>query len=188
MEIISLVVMFTVAWMIIFELWGRMFGDKARMKKKNLKLFAEGNEWGYKKVDGHYVHGDEPLICPLSATEFYRWEWSEFKKVQDWKYNHPDWPLTELLNTDDGMMRLVCPPCFENRQNEIQAQNTRIWNREQAEWKALTIEEKIVQFDSGMMDTGPAQRLTLKGNYELSIDGEWKRIEGSTNELTGRSN
>ena len=86
------------------------------------------------------------------------------------------------------MMRLVCPPCFENRQDEIQAQNNAIHEREQEEWKALTIEEKIVQFDSGMVDTGLAQRLTLKGNYELSIDGEWKIIEGSTNELTGRSN
>ena len=143
-----------------------------------------------RKEDKHWIHADEPLTCPLSGTEFYRWEWSDFKDTQDWEYSHPEWPLTEHMSNEDGtMMRLVCVPCFEDRQDEIQARNNEVHEREQAEWAALSLEEKQERHDEGIQDTGPVVRLSDEGLYEKydSEKGTWVRIPGSLNELTGRS-
>ncbi len=174
----------------LYVVYDQFFGYTAWKRKRNDKDFKTGSEWGYKKVDGHYVHGDEPLVCPLSGTKFYRWEWSDFKDAQDWEYSHPPWPLSEHMSDEDGrMMRLVCIPCFENRQDEIQTRNTEVHERGVAEWEALSLSEKQAKYAEGPMDSGPAVRLSDEGLYENydSEKGTWVRIPGSRNELTGRS-
>ncbi len=193
MELLSMLVTGAVLFVAVVGIsyvWDQTMGDAAQRRRKNVQLFASGDEWGHKKVDGHYIYGDEPLICPLSSTEFYRWEWNDFRDTQDWEYSHPEWPLTEHMSNEDGtMMKLVCVSCFEDRQDEIQARNNEVHEREQAEWAALSLEEKQERHDGGMQDTGPVVRLSDEGNYEKynSEKGTWVRIPGSLNELTGRS-
>ncbi len=170
----------------VVYVWDQVIGDAAKQRRKNVELFNAGDAWGHKKVDGHYIHGDEPLICPLSGTEFYRYEWSDFKDTQ----GRPKWPLVEHMSNKNGtMMRLVCIPCFLNRQDEIQARNTEVHERGVAEWDALSLPEKQAKHDEDPMDTGPAVRLSDEGLYENydSEKGTWVRIPGSRNELTGRS-
>ncbi len=193
MELLSMLVTGAVLFVAVVGIsyvWDQTMGDAAQRRRKNVQLFASGDEWGHKKVDGHYIHGDEPLICPLSSTEFYRWEWSDFKDTQNWKYSHPDWPLTEHMSDKDGtIMRLVCVPCFENRQDEIQARNNEVHEREQTEWKALSLKEQQAKLDGGLHDSGPVTWLCDDGNYETydSGKGAWTRVPGTLNELTGRS-
>ena len=149
-------------------------------KKKSVP-YIEGDEWSWRKEGGHYIHGDEPLICPLSGEEFYRWQWEKVgeehgREIRDNRH----------LNTEDGMYRLVSPNTALTRGHEIKQINNAIWERERAEWDALTIQEKIVQFDMDAVDTGPPRQLTEQGEYQIWSNGKWETIKGTVNELTGK--
>ena len=139
---------------------------------------------GYARhIDGHGIHLDEPLICPLSGDEFYRWQWDEFRKEDPgWR---KDYSNERYLRVGNNMM-LVAPWVARDRQEEIRSLSSEAWEVQQADWNALTIEEKIVEYNSRPVDSRPGQRLSMEGNYEIWNDGGWKVVDGSVNELTGK--
>ncbi|MEK0326719.1 MAG: hypothetical protein QQN63_13555 [Nitrosopumilus sp.] len=133
--------------------------------------------------EGHGIQLDEPLTCPLSGDAFYRWQWDAFRKADpEWRKNFDN---ERYLNVGDNLV-LVAPWVARDRQEEIRSLSSEAWDVQQADWNALTIKEKIVEYNSRPVDSGPSQRLSMEGNYEIWNDGGWKIIDGSVNELTGK--
>lgn len=108
---------------------------------------------------------DEPLICPLCATEFYRWQWTEaeenepgFRKLY---YNH-------VMNDAGTMYILPCPNCAKTRKAIILGRNRIVHNKDVARWNKLTKAQRKAESETWPMSTAPS------GPTDLSDREPWK--------------
>jgi hypothetical protein len=138
------VVTYTVIQVYRFLLPNRPIGKFLRFVNK------EGLRITPKDFKGHYIHYDEPMICPLCDTGFYRWQWEEKNKsipnFRDLYYNHV---------SIAGVYRLPCTICAVDKVEEIKTINITVHNADVDRWNKLTKAERREEARHWPMSTAP---------------------------------
>lgn len=179
MELAIVVIVIVLVVFGLNEGWNQLCGGAALRRRKNNEDFDAGDEWGYKKVDGHYIHGDEPMICPLSGEAFYRWQWEEYNE----KHGRQD---LHRYMTEGSMMKLVSPNSYHNRRDEIKAHEDQVQNEEADRWNALTPQERQKEVDSYPTSSAPIlSRINDDGDWEWYESGTWINVGSSDKTKVG---
>jgi len=122
---------------------------------KNSKAIRSDLGLTIKDSAGHYIHYDEPLVCPICGKDFYRWQWTEAEERDpDFRKNY----YTHILH--DDIYRLPCPTCAKDKHNYILETNRLEHNKEVARWNKLSMKERAEEAtrwytSSAPNDNGP---------------------------------